>query len=145
MGLGMLILEPNVPSHGLLTVGGLAVFVVGAVAFYGSPGPYLPSVAVAPVVIGVSAAVGAAYGLLVVGALMRLRRQPVPVGAGLVGTDSVVGSMAVVQGDLSPLGTVYVGRESWTARTRDGGSLPRETQVRVVGQEGLTLIVEKVD
>jgi membrane-bound serine protease (ClpP class) len=145
MGLGMLILEPNVPSHGLLTVGGLAVFLVGAVAFYGSPGPYLPSVAVAPVIIGISAAVGAAYGLLVVGALMRLRRQPVPVGAGLVGTDSVVGSMAVVQGDLSPLGTVYVGRESWTARTRDGSSVSREAKVRVVGQEGLTLIVEKVD
>ncbi len=145
LGLGMLILEPSVPSHGLLTVGGLIVFIVGAVAFYGSPGPYLPSVAVAPLVIGISAAIGAAYGLLVVGALMRLRRQPVPLGAGLVGTDTVVGSTAVVQADLSPLGTVYVGRESWSARTRDGSPLSRETRVRVVAQDGLTLIVEKVD
>jgi membrane-bound serine protease (ClpP class) len=145
LGLAMLILEPSVPSHGLLTIGGLAVFLVGAVAFYGSPGPYLPSVAVAPAIIAICAAVGLAYGLVVVGALMRLRRQPAPVGAGLVGTDSVVGSTAVVQADLSPLGTVYVGRESWSARTRDGSSVSREARVRVVGQEGLTLIVEKID
>jgi membrane-bound serine protease (ClpP class) len=145
LGLAMLILEPNVPSHGLLTVGGLAVFIVGAVAFYGSPGPYLPTSAVAWPIIVVCAAAGAAYGLLVVGALLRLRRQPVPVGAGLVGTDGVVGQMALVQADLSPLGTVYVGRESWSARTSDGSSVSREARVRVVGQEGLTLIVEKVD
>jgi membrane-bound serine protease (ClpP class) len=145
LGLSMLILEPNVPSHGLLTVGGLAVFIVGAVAFYGSPGPYLPTSAVAWPVIGICAAAGAVYGLVVVGALLRLRRQPVPHGAGLVGTDSVVGHVAVVQADLSPLGTVYVGREAWSAKTRDGSSVSRDARVRVVGQEGLTLIVEKVD
>jgi membrane-bound ClpP family serine protease len=46
---------------------------------------------------------------------------------------------------LSPLGTVYVGRESWSARTRDGSAVGRNTKVLVVGQEGLTLIVEKVE
>jgi membrane-bound serine protease (ClpP class) len=145
LGLGMLILEPNVPSHGLLTVGGLAVFIVGAVAFYGSPGPYLPASAVAPPIIVICAAAGAAYGLLVVGALLRLRRQPVPVGAGLVGIDGVVGKVALVQADLSPLGTVFVGREAWSARTKDGSSVSRDARVRVVGQEGLTLIVERID
>jgi membrane-bound serine protease (ClpP class) len=145
LGLGMLILEPNLPSHGLLTVGGLAVFIVGAVAFYGSPGPYLPASAVAPPIIVICAAAGAAYGLLVVGALLRLRRQPVPVGAGLVGIDGVVGKVALVQADLSPLGTVFVGREAWSARTKDGSSVSRDARVRVVGQEGLTLIVERID
>ena len=145
LGIGMIVLEPNVPSHGLLTVGGIAVFVVGAVAFYGSPGPYLPASAVAWPIIVVMTALAAAYGLLLVGTLLRLRRQPVPVGAGLVGIDSVVGTVGQVQADLSPVGTVYVGREAWSARMKDGSSVSRGTKVRVLGQDGLTLIVEKVD
>ena len=145
LGIGMLILETTIPSHGLLTVGGIAVFVVGAVAYYGSPGPYLPTVAVAWPIIAVMTASATAYGVLLVGTLMRMRRQPVPVGAGLVGIDTVVGLIGEVRADLSPLGTVYVGRESWSARTRDGSAVGRGTKVRIIGQEGLTLIVEKVE
>ena len=145
MGIGMLILETAIPSHGLLTIGGIAAFVVGAVAFYGSPGPFLPSVAVAWPIIAVMTAAASAYGLLLVSALMRLRRQPVPVGAGLVGIDKVVGLVGTVQADLAPVGTVYVGRESWSAKTRDGSPLARDTKVRILRQEGLTLIVERVE
>jgi membrane-bound serine protease (ClpP class) len=144
LGIGMLILETTIPSHGLLTIGGIAVFVVGAVAYYGSPGPYLPTVAVAWPIIAVMTAAAAAYGLLLVGTLVRMRQQPVPVGAGLVGIDRVVGLIGEVRADLSPLGTVYVGRESWSARTRDGSAVGRDTKVLVVGQEGLTLIVERM-
>ncbi|MGA2512278.1 MAG: NfeD family protein [Candidatus Limnocylindrales bacterium] len=145
MGIGLLVLEPNLPSHGLLTVAGIGLFVVGAVAFYGSPGPYLPTVAVAWPIIGIMTAIAAAYGLLLVGTLMQMRRQPVPAGAGLVGIDKVVGLVGEVRADLAPIGTVYVGREAWSARTRDGSALARDARVRVVGQEGLILIVEKVN
>jgi membrane-bound serine protease (ClpP class) len=145
LGIGMIVLEPNVPSHGLLAIGGVVVFVIGAVAFYGSPGPYEPTVGVAWPIIGMMAAVAAAYGLLLIAFLMRMRRQPVPYGAGLVGIDSVVGTVGEVQADLAPTGTVYVGREAWSARTRNGSEVPRGTKVRVLGQDGLTLIVETLD
>ncbi len=145
LGIGMIVLEPNLPSHGVLVIGGIAVFVVGAVAFYGSPGPYLQPASVAWPIIGVMAAAAAAYGLLIVSTLLRLRRQPLPVGLGLVGTQPVIGLVGEVQADLSPTGTIYVGRESWTARARDGGTLSRGAKVRVVKQEGLILIVERVD
>jgi membrane-bound serine protease (ClpP class) len=115
------------------------------VAFYGSPGPYLAPVAVAWPIIVVMTSAAAAYGLLLVGVLMRMRRQPAPFGAGLVGTDGVVGLVGAVQADLAPLGTVYVGRESWSARSRDGSPIERDEKVRIVGQEGLTLIVEKME
>ena len=145
LGLGMIVLEPNLPTHGALTIGGIAVFVVGAVAFYGSPGPYLPTVSVAWPVIAVMAVAAAAYGLILVGTLIQMRRQPAPLGLGLVGTDTVVGMTGSVQADLSPVGTVYVGHESWSARTRDGNVLERDSKVRVVSQEGLTLVVEKIE
>jgi membrane-bound serine protease (ClpP class) len=145
LGIAMLVLEPSVPSHGLLTVGGIAIFIVGAVAFYGSPGPYLPSAVVAWPIIVVMTALATTYGAFLVGTLMQMRRQPMPVGAGLVGIDSVVGLVGEVQRDLAPLGTVYVGREHWSAKTEDGPTLQRGTKVRVIRQEGLTLIVEKVE
>jgi membrane-bound serine protease (ClpP class) len=145
LGLAMIVLEPNVPTHGVLAIGGTISMVVGAIAFYGSPGPYLASESVAWPVIVVMAAIAGLYGLVLVGTLMRMRRQPIPVGAGLLDIDSVVGSVCEVRADIKPIGTVYAGHESWSARTKDGSTLPRGTKVRVVGQEGLTLIVERVE
>jgi membrane-bound serine protease (ClpP class) len=145
LGIGMIVLEPNLPTHGVLTIAGVAVFIVGAVAFYGSPGPYGPASAVAWPVIVIMAGAAAAYGLLLVTALLRLRRQPIPFGAGLIGIDSVVGEIGEVQADLAPVGTVYVGRETWSAKTEDGSRLARNDKVRVIRQEGLTLIVRRVE
>jgi membrane-bound serine protease (ClpP class) len=145
LGIFMLVFESTVPSHGLLTVGGLASFLVGAVAFYGSPGPYLPSVAVAwPIIIAMTVA-AALYGLVLVRTLLQMRHLAVPAGSGMVGTVKVVGQTGEVQADLLPTGTVYVGGESWTARTSNGQSVARGSHVRVIRQEGLTLIVERVE
>ncbi|HJX68343.1 MAG TPA: nodulation protein NfeD [Candidatus Limnocylindrales bacterium] len=145
LGIFMLVFESTVPSHGLLTVGGLASFLVGAVAFYGSPGPYLPGVAVAwPIIIAMTMA-AALYGLFLVRTLLQMRHLAVPAGSGMVGTIKVVGQTGEVQADLVPTGTVYVGGESWTARTSNGQSVARGSHVRVIRQEGLTLIVERVE
>jgi membrane-bound ClpP family serine protease len=37
---------------------------------------------------------------------------------------------------------VYAAGEEWTARSADGSALARGTEISVVGQDGLTLIVE---
>jgi membrane-bound serine protease (ClpP class) len=145
LGIAMLALEPAIPSHGLLTLGGVVCFIVGAVAFYGSPGPYLPGVSVAWPIIATMAALAGAYGFVIVRSVMEMRRAPIPVGSGMVGTDDLVGMVAEVRSELAPTGTVYVGRESWTAREKSGQSVAPGARVKVVKQEGLTLIVEKVD
>jgi len=145
IGIVMLVLEPAIPSHGLLTVAGIVTFVVGAVAFYGSPGPYLPGVAVAWPIIAVMTAAAAAYALVLVRTLIQIRRFVPAPGSGMIGTVPVLGEIGVVQGDLAPLGTVYVSSESWTAQLDDGTSAPRGTKVKVLRQEGLTLIVQRVE
>ena len=43
---------------------------------------------------------------------------------------------------LAPIGTVYAAGEEWSARAASGQVVPRGTQVRVLAQEGLTLVVE---
>jgi membrane-bound serine protease (ClpP class) len=145
LGIVMLALEPAIPSHGLLTIGGLASFIVGAVAFYGSPGPYLPGVSVAwPIIITMTVLAGL-YGLLFVSAALRMRHMHVPEGSGMVGTEKIVGAEGKVQAALDPIGTVHVAKESWSARESTGATVARGARVRVVGQEGLVLIVEKME
>lgn len=62
-------------------------------------------------------------------------------GAG--GTSQVaVGTRGVAKTDLAPSGVVLVASEQWTARSRSGQPITTGQSVRVVAQDGLTLIVE---
>jgi membrane-bound serine protease (ClpP class) len=54
----------------------------------------------------------------------------------------LIGMASEVRHALIPTGTVYAAGEEWTARSADGRSLERGTPVRIVGQDGLMLIVD---
>ena len=53
-----------------------------------------------------------------------------------------VGTRGVATTDLSPSGVVRVVSEEWTAKSANGSTIADGTVVRVVRQDGLTLIVE---
>lgn len=139
----LFLLEFNVTSHGLLTVGGIACFVLGASALYTEPGgPTGPVIAVDPRVIAALTVTTAGYMLFILFVVVRWRRR---IGIGLgrsTGPIVDIGSGAVVRSSLFPVGVVYTAGEEWTARTIDDSPLPPGTPVRVVRQDGLTLIVE---
>ncbi len=141
----LFVLEFSVTSGGLLTVGGLVAFALGASALYTQPGdPVAPEVSVSPGVIIVMTAI---TGLVVVGALyvvMKQRRAPqLALGASHIGQLVPLGTSAPVRRTLEPDGTIYAMGEEWTARSVDGSILDRGTLARVVGQQGLTLLVER--
>ena len=145
LGLAILLifLEASVASHGLLAVAGIVCFALGAATFYTAPGPALPAVEVSPPVMFVTGAIGVAFSLLVLRAAILTRRiRPVPI-PGLSGTgQGTTGLVGEVRRDLAPSGSVYVAGEEWTARTAGGELVPRGRFVRIIGQDGLTLIVE---
>jgi len=143
----LLFLEASVPSHGLLTIAGLVCFVLGASAFYTAPGPELPAAQVSWPVIAVTAAIALAFAVIVVRAAFRLRHmKPTLVSPGLSGSGiGTVGQVGEVRHDLSPDGSIYVAGEEWSARSSSGRSVLRGLRVRVIGQDGLTLIVEPVE
>jgi membrane-bound serine protease (ClpP class) len=142
----LFVLEFTVTSHGLLFVGGLICFVLGAFALYTAPGsPTAPDVAVATPLIVFMATLTGAFMLLVLVTIVRSRRRGLAyAGAyGAGGTSTVPsGSDGVVKRALTPLGVVYTVGEEWSARSASGSEIPAGESVRVVGQEGLTLIVE---
>ncbi|HUG30385.1 MAG TPA: nodulation protein NfeD [Candidatus Limnocylindria bacterium] len=133
-------LELTVTSHGLLGVGGLVCFALGASALFSGPvDPFEPLVRVAPpVIMVVTATLGVIMVLIVVGAV-RSRRIGL---AAALGGQGIIGSTGEVRSPLSPIGSVVAGGEEWSARTADGRTLERGTPVRIVKVEGLTLTVE---
>jgi membrane-bound serine protease (ClpP class) len=142
----LFVLESTVTSHGLLTVGGLICFVLGAFTLYTAPGnPTAPDVTVAAPLVVLMALVTAAFMALVLVTVVRVRRRSLAfAGAyGAGGSSSVPsGSAATVKTSLAPVGVVYAAGEEWSARSGTGAEIATGQQVRVVGQEGLTLIVE---
>jgi membrane-bound serine protease (ClpP class) len=141
LGLLLIVLEPTVTSHGLLTIGGLVCISLGAFALYTEPGtPVGPDVTVAiPVIVTVVTTLGILMSLVTIAAI-RSRRMTATVGT--VGASTPVGAAGEVRRPLEPIGSVYLAGEEWTARTEDERALPRGTAVRVVRFEGLTAIVE---
>ena len=134
-------LEPTVTSHGLLTVGGLFCFVVGASALFSQPGdPFEPVVRVAPAVIAVVATTLAVLMALIVYATIRARQMVV--SPGLAGAALGAGTSGIVRRPLEPLGSIYAGGEEWSARSIDDRPLDRGTPVKVVEVDGLTVVVE---
>jgi membrane-bound serine protease (ClpP class) len=88
IGLAVLlfILETTVTSHGLLTVGGLICFVLGAFTLYTAPGtPAAPEVAVAVPLIVAMAGVTAVFVLTVLITVARVRRRSLAFAGGIRG------------------------------------------------------------
>ena len=141
LGVILFVLETQVTSHGLLTIGGIICFALGASALYTLPGdPTGPIVGVAtPLVVVMTTTTAVLMGLIAVAAV-RTRRMLAP--AGTVGARVPIGTLGTVQAPLDPVGTAYLAGEPWSARTADGRPLPRDSAVRLVGFDGLTAVVE---
>lgn len=144
LGIVLFILEFTVVSHGLLTIAGIACFVLGAAALYTEPGtPTAPDVSVAIPVIITMTLLTAGFVALITIAAIRSRREGTT--AGTIGAELAGILFAEVRRPLTPFGSVYAGGEEWTARTEDNRPLQRGTPVRIVRQEGLTLVVEPAE
>ena len=136
-------LELTVTSHGLLGVGGLIIFALGASALFTQPGdPFEPLASVASPVIVTTTVTAGLFLVLIVWAAIRSRGMASP--SGVVGSSFALapGIKGVVRRAIEPVGSIYAAGEEWSARTSDGRALERGTPVLVVATVGLTVIVE---
>lgn len=136
-------LELTVTSHGLLGVGGLIIFALGASALFTQPGdPFEPLASVASPVILTTTVTAGIFLALIVWAAIRSRGMASP--SGVVGSSFALapGTKGVVRRAIEPVGSIYAAGEEWSARTFDGRALERGTPVLVVATDGLTVIVE---
>ena len=134
-------LELTVTSHGLLAVGGIICFALGASALYTQPGdPFGPIVSVAtPLVIVMTGTFAVLMALITVTAIRTRRMKGSP---GLIGEGIHSGTTGIVRRPLEPLGSVHIAGEEWSARSVDDQPIERGTPVKVVSVDGLTVLVE---
>jgi membrane-bound serine protease (ClpP class) len=139
-------LEFTVTSHGLLAVGGTVCFLLGAAALYTEPSnPAAPDVAVATPVLVAMTSLTAGFAALGVFTVVRVRRRMLAYAGGYgTARSSLVpaGVRGTARTPLAPTGVVYAMGEEWTARADGEAPISAGTPVRVVRQDGLTLIVE---
>lgn len=130
----LFIADIKVPSHGVLTAGGIASFVLGSLLLTERQAPFLR---ISLTLIFTVAALTAAFFAFAVGAGLRAQRQKIQTGR-----EGLVGAVGVARSQLSPDGTVFVQGEIWTAESVDG-VIPAGGRVRVVRVDGLRLRVKK--
>jgi membrane-bound serine protease (ClpP class) len=144
IGIVLFLLEPTVTSHGLLAIGGIVCFALGAAALYTEPSfPGAPDISVAlPVIVTMTVLSALFMGLVV---LAAIRTRNMKTAQGLIGSALPADTLGEVRRPLTPVGSVYAGGEEWSARTADERPVGRGTTVRILRQEGLTLVVEPTD
>jgi membrane-bound serine protease (ClpP class) len=129
LGVGLLVADVHVTSHGALTIAGLICLAVGSIMlFQNAPAPYHTS---KPLVISVAVGLGAVWAFAV-GKAWQVRHKPVEVDPQMI-----AGSVGEVRGN----GLVYVNGELWQARTAEGEELHPGERVRVESLDGLVLTV----
>ena len=136
LAFGLFILEAFAASFGILTLGGIASLVMGAVILFGG-GPELFRLEINWwIVAGVVIAVAAIF-VFVVSAIIRAHlRRPT------TGREGLVGKVALAQTELDPVGMVFVEGERWTAIS-ESGRIEAGKEVVITKIEGLKLMVIK--
>lgn len=128
----MFLLEIKVPSHGLLSIGGVISLLLGSLMLFRGPAGLGVSLAV------VIPAIVLTAGFFIFAVAMALKAQrPRPV----TGAEGMVGRTGTVIEDLRPHGKVLVRGEVWAATGSE--EIARGEKVAVVSMDGLHLVVTR--
>lgn len=134
----LFILDIKAPTHGALTIAGVATFIAGALVLFNSAQtPVFGRVSV-PLVVGMGLFIGASFFAIV---MIAVRAMKTPV---ITGQSALVGRSGLAVTEINPTGIVQVAGERWSAKLAEGeGPIKMEESVEVVKTEGLKVVVRK--
>lgn len=132
LGIGLLVAEHFVPGFGILGIGGLVAFVIGSIMLIDSD---VPGYSISWTIIAGTTAASAAFLLLVLNFALRARRRPV-----VSGREQLAGETGEVLDRADGTWYARIHGERW--QVRSDAALAQGLKVRVVGIDGLVLVVE---
>jgi membrane-bound serine protease (ClpP class) len=128
----LFVVDIKAPTHGVLTVGGIASLVAGALLLFNSP-LYRVSISV---VVAVALVTGLFFAFAVAKVVQASRRPPT------TGRQGLIGKVARTRTRLNPRGTVIIKGELWDAEAIKG-PIERDQAVQIVAVDGFRLRVEQ--
>jgi len=128
----LFVLDIKAPTHGVLTLGGIVSFVLGAFVLFNTSELNVPWVTI----ISLALATGAFFAFAIGKAVAIQRRQPV------TGMEGLIGQTAEVRQTLDPVGQVLVAGELWRAESESGPIAVGE-RVTITGYKGYLLQVQR--
>ncbi len=136
-GIGLLLLEIKIVSHGMLAIGGIVALLIGSLMLI-RPGSSLEVVSLSRTLIVSAVAIAACFFLFVIGMGLRAQRaKPVTGIQGMLGKDGETLDA------LNPDGRMEFNGEIWKAVSMTG-PIPQGSKVRVAKVVDLTLYVEQI-
>lgn len=135
LGVGLMIADIKVPSHGILTGAGAIAFAIGSFMLVRTPDPFLH---VSTRLILAATTVTTLFFAFVVGAGLRAQRLRV-----VTGMEGMLGQLVLVKTDILSSGKVLAEGELWNAENAGDEPIPAGTHAVVVGFDGFTLKVRK--
>ncbi len=139
----LLIAELNTEGTGILGISAVVAFLLGGLILFRPirpSSPALPDLHVDTWLVGTTTVAMAGFVFVVVTKVARSRKAPP-----LTGYEHYIGQIASVRQALRPTGRVWFEGQAWFARTKSGVEVADGQSVRVVGLEGLILIVEPLE
>jgi membrane-bound serine protease (ClpP class) len=133
-GVVLFILETQITSYGLLTIGGIISLLLGSFMLIRVTPPILGISwkVIVPSIVLMAVLFAVAMGL----ALKAQRAKPT------TGMKGIIGEVGVARTNVVREGKVFVHGEIWNATSDE--AIRKGAKIRVVGIEGLTLKIEKV-
>jgi membrane-bound serine protease (ClpP class) len=125
-------LEAKFVSHGVLTIGGITLLVIGGLLLVDAPIPEMRVRLVTALSVSIPLGIITAFLMSIA---VRARRNKV-----VTGSEGLIGETGLAQTTLSPQGKVFVHGEIWDATS--SVSIPAGERVIVRKVDGLTLQVE---
>jgi membrane-bound serine protease (ClpP class) len=128
----LFIFDVKAPTHGVLTIAGVASFVFGSIILFNSP-LYVIS---RGLIVTVAVCTGGFFAFAVA-KVVAARSRPVTTGR-----EQLVGMWAEARTELAPEGMVYVRGELWSAIAQ-GAPIRQGERVKILARHGFKLMVEK--
>jgi len=130
----LFLVDAMVPSHGILTAGGIIAFAMGSFMLFETGTPAF-RISLQILIAGVL--VTSAFFVFLVQTGIRALKRPY-----VSGPEGMVGVTTVARTDINPEGKVFVEGAWWTAQTY-GPPIKKGERVKIVEVRGLKVIVEK--
>lgn len=130
----LFIVDIKAPTHGVLTAGGIASFILGSLLLFNTPYARVST----SLVVTVGLATGAFFAFVVAKAVGAQKRRAV------TGSEGMIGEIGVARTPLTPTGTVFVQGELWNAVAEEAPIEPGRP-VQVVRREGFRLWVRPAE